>query len=601
MLAFRSFSRTARKMAGPLTAVGLCAAVAGLLAQSASPAASNWRLPAGKDFPLAGGDWGNRRYSALDKVDTSNIKKLGGAWSVHLENGKNTYNMEATPVVVDGVMYVSTGHQNVVALNAKTGEVKWKYEPGSQVPTGANRGVVVAEGKVFYGRRDNTLVALDQQTGQLVWQTKLTDQRPAYTAAPPVYYDGLVYIGIAGGEQGVRGHMGAYDAKTGREVWKFWTIPGPGQPGAETWEGDSYKYGGAGIWTQAAIDPDLGMLYVGTGNAGPDTDGRNRGGDNLYTCSVLALDLKTGAYKWHFQEIHHDIWDQDSASAPLLADITYRGRARKIVMHAGKTGYLYIFDRTDGKPLVGIEEKLVKQEARMKTAKTQPFPVGDPFVPMCAEPVAGYETGCLFSAFWDTPVLIFPGSSGGNAFAPLTFSPKTNLVYIPASVMATLYTSKHEAWDETKQGFVKTGGGEGFFRPAGTPRSGTLTAMDPSTNKIVWQKTTKYPMGGGSGLLSTAGGLLFHGESDGNLVAYDIKNGDELWKFQTGAGANAPVMTYEIDGEQYVAVLSGGNNLLFSQRGDSMWAFKLGGTLPEAPAAREPPVLQPGRATAQPQ
>jgi glucose dehydrogenase len=309
---------------------------------------------------------------------------------------------------------------------------------------------------------------------------------------------------------------------------------------------------------------------------------------------MLALDLKTGAYKWHFQEIHHDIWDQDSASAPVLADITYAGRPRKILMHAGKTGYLYIFDRTDGQPLIGIEERPVKQEPRMNTAKTQPVPLGDRFVPLCAEPLGDYKVGCLFDPFWDTPVLIFPGSSGGNSFAPLTFSPRTNLVYVPANVMATLFTSKHEAWDETRQAFVKVGGWDGFFRPPGVPRSGTLTAMDPTTNRIVWQKKTTYPIGGGSGLLSTAGGLIFHGESDGNLYAFDINNGDELWKFQTGAGANAPVVTYEVDGEQYVAVMSGGNQVLLSPRGDLLWAFKLGGTVPEAPAPTPPPLIHPG-------
>jgi len=592
MRACRSVS--GRNVTGVLAVTALCV-VAGALAHSASPLAQDWKQPASKDFPLAGGSLSNQRYSVLDKINTSNLKRLSGAWSIHLENGAGAGNMEATPVVVDGVMYVTTFQQSVIAVDAKSGEMKWKYRPDSEVRTGANRGVVVAEGKVFFGRRDNTLIALDRQTGQLVWQTKLTDQRPAYTAAPPVYYDGIVYIGIAGGELGVRGHMGAYDAKTGKEVWKFWTIPGPGERGAETWEGDSYKYGGAGVWTNVAIDPDLRMIYFGVGNAGPDTDGRNRGGDNLYTCSVLALDLKTGAYKWHFQEIHHDIWDQDSASAPVLADITYRGRPRKILIHAAKTGYLYIFDRTDGKPLIGIEEKPVRQEPRMKTAKTQPYPIGDAFVPGCAERLGSYEIGCLFTPFWETPILIFPGSSGGNAFAPLTFSPKTNLIYVPGNVMATLFSSKHEAWDAIKQGFVTTGVGEGFFRPEGVQRSGTLTAMDPTTNEIVWQKKTKYPMGGGSGLLSTAGGLIFHGESDGNLVAYDIRNGDELWKFQTGAGANAPAVTYEIDGEQYVAILAGGNSLMFSQRSDLLWAFKLGGTVPEAPAPREPPLVQPAR------
>jgi len=453
--------------------------------------------------------------------------------------------------------------------------------------------VVVAEGKVVFGRRVNALVALDQETGHVVWETPLTPQRAAFVAAAPVYHDGLIFIGTAGGDSGARGQLGAYDIKTGREVWKFHTIPGPGERFADTWEGDSYQHGGGAVWNHVAVDPELGMVYVGTGNAGPSTYGEPRGGDNLFTASIVALDSKTGAYKWHFQEVHHDIWDYDAASPPVLAEVTYRGQRRRILIHAGKAGFLYILDRTSGRPLVGIEERPVPQEPRMKSARTQPHPVGDRFVPLCAEPLAGYERGCLFTAYSDRPVLIFPGSSGGNAWAPMTFSPQTNLAYVPSNVMSSVYTSRHDVFDETTERWKKVGGADGFYRPPGATRSGTLTAMDPTTNRIVWQKKTKYPIGGGSGLLSTAGGLLFHGESDGNLVAYDIRNGDELWKFQTGAGANAPVSTFEVDGEQYVAVMSGGNGVLLAQRGDALWAFKLGGTVPEAAAPREPPLIHP--------
>ncbi|MBI3490345.1 MAG: PQQ-binding-like beta-propeller repeat protein, partial [Acidobacteria bacterium] len=206
---------------------------------------------------------------------------------------------------------------------------------------------------------------------------------------------------------------------------------------------------GGGVWNHVALDPDLGMIYVGVGNAGPDTDGRLRGGDNLFTASILALDLKTGAYKWHFQEVHHDLWDYDAASPPVLADITYRGRPRKVLLHPGKTGFLYILDRTNGKPLIGVEEQAVRQEARIKSAATQPFPVGDRFVPLCPEPLGSFEQGCLFTPFWDKPVLIFPGSSGGNAWAPMTLSPQTTPAYTPASVMSTVYTSKYDEIDET--------------------------------------------------------------------------------------------------------------------------------------------------------
>src|SRR5213594_4454815 len=421
-----------------------------------------------------------------------------------------------------------TGARNVLAIDVKTGNVKWRYRPESEEgKTGANKGVVVADGKVLFGRRDNMLIALDQQTGRVVWQTRTTTQRAAYSSAAPVYYDGLVFIGVAGGDGAVRGEVAAYDVKTGKQVWKFSTIPGPGEPFSGTWEADAHRWGG-GVWNHVALDPDLGMIYVGVGNAGPDTDGRLRGGDNLFTASVLALHLRTGAYKWHFQEVHHDLWDYDAASPPVLADITYRGRPRRILMHPGKTGFLYILDRTNGKPLIGVEEKPVPQERRMKTAATQPFPVGDSFVPTCPEAgsvAPGVESGCIFTPYWDKTIVLAPGTQGGNAWAPSTFSPRTGLVYVPGAVINSAHNVRRQVWNEQTQQFETVGNGTGFNRPAGEPRSGTLTAMDPATNKIVWQKRTKFPIGTGSGLLSTAGGLIFHGESDGNLVAYDAANG----------------------------------------------------------------------------
>ena len=255
--------------------------------------------------------------------------------------------MQATPVVVDGLMFIVSGGGRISAIDAATGTLKWKHETGL---AGSYRGVAVAQGKVFSGRRDNSLIALDQKTGAVIWTTRLADPARGFTSAPAMYHDGLVYIGVGGGEEGVRGQFGAYDAKTGTEVWKFWTLPGPGELGHDTWEGDSWKYGGGPVWTHPAIDPDLRMVYVPIGNAGPDNDGTTRGGDNLFTVSIVALDLKTGAYKWHFQEVHHDVWDYDNAASPVLADVRYQGTLRKVLMHAGKTGFLYILDRTNGSP-----------------------------------------------------------------------------------------------------------------------------------------------------------------------------------------------------------------------------------------------------------
>ena len=564
-----------------------------LVSTVVAAAGEDGQTPSGRNFSTIGGNLANHRYSSLTKITKSNVSKLGGAWSIHLEDGKTPATMQATPIVVDGVMFIASGAGNIFALDAATGAIKWKHET---TLGGTYRGVAVGDGKVFSGRRDNTLIALEQKTGELVWKTQLADPARGSTSAPAIYYNGLVYIGVGGGEGGVRGQFGAYDAKTGKEVWKFWTLPGPGERGHDTWEGDSWKYGGGPVWTHPAIDPELGMVYVPIGNASPDNDGTARAGDNLFTVSVVALDLKTGAYKWHYQEVHHDIWDYDSAAAPILADVRYRGSLRKILMHTSKTGFMYVLDRTNGQPLIGIEERPVPQEPRMKTAATQPFPVGDSFVPTCPEPGSipeGMKSGCIFSTYWTEPVVMSPGTLGGISWAPMTFSPDTHLIYIPGTIINSGYTLRRQEWDEPTQRFKPLDEGVGFFRPTGVPRSGTLTAMDPTTNKIVWQKRMKFPLGTGSGLLSTAAGLLFHGESDGNVVAYDISNGEPLWRFQTGTGADAPIVTYEVNGEQYLAVLAGGSSFQLSKRGDSLWAFKLGGTVPQEPAPPEPPLLQP--------
>ncbi len=571
--------------------VAICIFLTPAIAQQAS-----WRNAPSRDFPLVGGNLSNQRYSTLTSVTPANVAKLGGAWMVHVTDQSGGGSMEATPVVANGVMYIPTGAGGVIALDAATGAIKWKYQ--SPNGGGTNRGVAVAQGRVFSSGGGNTLIALDQKTGELVWTAKVGDR--GTTVAPAVYYDGRVYMGTSGGEGGIRGFFGAFDAETGKQDWGFWTIPGAGERGSDTWEGDSWKYGGGPIWTQPSIDPDLGMIYISVGNSSPDNDGTKRGGDNLFTASIVALDLKTGAYKWHFQEVHHDLWDYDNVGASVLADIQYQGRTRKVLINAGKTGFLYILDRTNGKPLIGIYEKPVPQEPRIKTAATQPFPVGDAFVPTCPEAgsvAAGAKTSCVFGAYWDEPIVMTPGTQGGLSWAPMTYDPRTRLIYVPGSIINSSYGLRRQDWNADGNRLDSVGDGIGFARPAGEPRAGTLSAIDPATNKIVWQERTKFPIGTGSGLLSTASGLMFHGESDGRIVAYDIKNGNELWSFQTGAGADAPVITYEVGGQQYVAILAGGNNFQLSQHGDNLWAFKLGGKVQPATAPPEPPTTQPAPAT----
>jgi alcohol dehydrogenase (cytochrome c) len=553
---------------------------------------NGWWAPPGKDFPLPGGSLSNQRYSTLTEIAPGNVSRLGGAWMVHVADQAGGA-MEATPVVVNGVMYIPNGAGTIMALDAATGAILWKYK--SPLGGRMNRGVVAAEGKVFSAGGGNTLIALDQKTGALAWSAKVGDR--GSTVAPAFYYDGLVYMGVSGGEGGVRGFFGAYEARTGKQVWGFWTIPGPGERGHDTWEGDSWKYGGGPVWTHPAVDPDLGTIYLPVGNAAPDNDGTKRGGDNLFTASIVALDAKTGAYKWHFQEVHHDLWDYDNAGAPILADVSYQGQSRKVLIHAGKTGFLYILDRVTGKPLIGIEERAVPQEARNKTSRTQPYPLGDSFVPTCPEPGSVQpeaKSSCIFGAYWDEAVVMTPGTQGGLSWAPMSYNPQTKLIYVPGSIINSGYGLRLQNWSDDEERLQTVGRGVGFFRPGGEPRIGVLSAIDPTTNKIVWQKRTRYPLGTGSGLLTTASGLIFHGESDGRIVAWDVKDGKELWSFQTGAGADAPVITYQVNGQQYVAILAGGNTFQLSQHGDNLWAFRIGGTMPQAAAPTPPPTTQPG-------
>ncbi len=399
-----------------------------LLPAAQAQTAPDYRKPPGAEWPLVGGDWGNTRYSTLAKIDTSNVKTLKGAWMARLNSGFGPgYSQQATPVVKDGVMYITTGEQDIFALNAKTGNLIWEYRTPADPKTPDNkakRGVALGEGMVFGVESDIRklpetagrspapptkagqspaprtepvirLFALDQKTGKPIWKRELGEDVPAnlrkYLAAPPLYYKGLVYMSVSGGDGGLRGRLTAHDAKTGKEVWRWWAVPAPGEPGSETWEGDSWKTGGGAMWVQPALDADLGLIYVNTGNPWPDYNGSTRGGDNLFTSSVVALDAMTGKYRWHYQTVHHDLWDFDMPTPLILFDQVYNGQTRKALAAHSKQGWVYILDRTTGKPLLPVEEKPVPQEPRQKTAATQPIPSGDPTAPQCAETVKGYR------------------------------------------------------------------------------------------------------------------------------------------------------------------------------------------------------------------
>jgi len=544
--------------------------------------------PVGKDWITNGGNMTNQRYSTLKQIDTSNVKQLRGAWMTRLKSSGlgGKYSFEATPLVKDGIMYISTGNDDVFALDAKTGQILWEHwsQIGQTISTiccgWLNRGLAMGEGMLFIAQLDANMVALDIKTGKEVWRTPVEDWHNGYgMTAAPLYYDGIVYTGITGGEFGIRGRLTALDAKTGKILWRAYTLPAPGEPGGDSWPAGTthYSRGGASIWNTPALDPELGLVYFAVGNCGPDYDGSMREGDNLFCASVLAVNAKTGAYAWHFQQVHHDIWDYDAASPVLLFDTVVNGQARKAAAQAGRTGWVYILDRTNGKPLLGIEERPVPQEPRQKTAKTQPFPIGDAIVPQCAEPMpaSGYEkAGCIFEAFWEEPVLIQPSGIGGTNWAPMSYNPETGSLYVPGTVRTSAFARYGDTY---KLGLRYVGGTQAA--PIGSPMSGTFTAIGGNTNKIAWQNKTPYRIGQGGGSTTTAGGLVFRGDPDGNFLAINAKTGEELWRFQTGFGADAPPAVYEIDGEEYVAIATGGNQSQLSANGDAVWVFSLKGQL----------------------
>lgn len=549
---------------------------------------------AGKEWTTYGGDYFNRRYSTLDQINDSNIKELAPVWVTSLGSGSELkYSGEATPLVQDGVMYIATGANNVLALDAKTGEQIWLYEPDipqemDTVCCGwTTRGLAIGDGKVYAGLLDARIVALDIKTGEVVWETQVAEWERGYTiTSAPLYYNNKVYTGVAGGEYGIRGRVMAYDSEYGREVWRFYTIPTPWEENGGTWpaDNDAWLKGGAPVWNTPAVDPELGYIYFATGNTAPDLDGSDREGDNYYANSVVAVNAESGKYVWHFQEVHHDIWDMDPANPVVLFDVKKDGVMRKGLGQAGKTGWVYFLDRENGEPLVGIEEKEVPQNANQKTAKTQPFPVGDAFVPQGVtqedvdrdlDDAFEGEIGNIFTPFWDVPITLKPGPQGGANWPPSAYNPDTELFYVLGN--DTYFSFSREDEDAWEEGSMYIGS---IMQPVSdAPQRGTVTALDVKTNKIVWQKnwdTVAY-----SGVLTTKGNLVFVGHNDGRLIAFNAKTGDELWSYKMDAGANAPSISYEIDGEQYISIYAAGNALAGTKHGDKVYTFKLGGNLPE--------------------
>ena len=517
--------------------IGILALVAVAPAISQVTSQDRALLQAGRDpdnWRLHGRTYDNQRFSPLTGITKDNVGKLTLMHTLHTGVANS---FEATPIVVDGVLYLVTATNHVQAWDAVTGKQIWAWQPDKLDFTEAccgpqARGVAVAYGKVFTALFDGHLVALDARTGKLVWQTDPAKTHPepkhyyTYTQAPQVY-DGMVIVGTAGAEYETRGMVEAYDARTGNKLWEFRTTAAPDEPGGDTWGGtDAWKYGGGSVWNTPAIDPKNGLVILATGNPNPDYQGTTRPGANAYTDSILALHAKTGKLAWWYQEVPHDMWDYDASAPVMLFDAKDAdGRTVPAAGQAGKVGNVFIVNRLTGK-LLHKSEPFVTQSANI-------------FTPPNAEGVS-----------------ILPGVSGGSLWQPPAFSPRTNYFYVLGANQAMIFTTID--FKDSKPGGPWVGRHTGGVMKPDTsvPASGTLTAIDVNSGKIGWQYKSPRPMYGG--VLATASDLIFAGEQTGDFSAFDARTGEKLWSHHFERGVCSPPMTYRVKGAQYIAVGANG-------------------------------------------
>jgi alcohol dehydrogenase (cytochrome c) len=501
------------------------------------------------------GNTSAQRYSELSKINASNVNTLEMKWAFQ---ARSLEKFEATPLVVDGVMYVTQAPNDVVALDATTGRPFWiyNYAPSndSRPCCGrVNRGVAILGETLFMATLDSHLIALDAKNGHPLWNTTVADPKAGYamTLAPLVVKDKVI-IGVAGGEYGIRGFIAAYDAKTGKEAWKFYTIPGPGEPGHESWSGDSWKHGGASVWLTGSYDAATNQTYWGIGNPGPDYHGAIRDGDNLYSDCVVALDADTGKLKWYFQFTPHDVYDYDSVQIPVLADLEWKGKQRKVMLWGNRNGFYYALDRTTGEYLLGKPFTKVtwatgldERGRPMRIAKDNPAVAGDP---------------------------IYPNAIGGTNWYSPSFSPRTGLFYI--SSWENNHASFAAAPVDFEEGKNYTGGkvqsslpglrGPQVLKHREEDGYGAVRAIDPKTGERKWE--FKMADVTSSGILTTGSDLLFTGSRDGYFSALDARTGALLWKIPAGGEIAMGPMTYEVNGKQYVAFAAGGSLFAFGLR-----------------------------------
>ena len=517
------------------------------LAADSAPPVTPERLRAGTeataDWLMYGGSYPNWRYSPLTDITHDNVAKLAPAWI--FQTGVPGQ-FEASPLVADGVMYVTASYDHVFALDAASGDVLWHYE--HQMPSDiqiccgpTNRGVALAGDRVYLGTLDAHLVALDRHSGDVVWNIKMDDYAKGYSStAAPLVVDNKVIIGIAGGEYGARGFIDAYDVATGKRVWRRYTIPTKGEPGVETWAGDSYKTGGGPAWTTGTYDAAARTLYWAVGNPSPDWNGDPREGDNLYTNTVLALNPDDGTVKWHFQFTPHDVWDYDGNTGIFVIDTEHAGKPVKAVVQPNRNGFLYVLDAASGKFLSGSQ--YVDTLNWAKGLDPNGRPLFDPkFVPLSG----------------GNPAFICPGNVGGqNGSYTAAYSPSTKLLYVPVIESCGKMEKQVAVF---VNGTPYWGGGPGLMQGEDGSSYGHLSALDPATGKTVWRYKDEYPLVGGT--LATAGGVVFTGNQAGYALAFDDKTGKLLWKFQTGSMVRGQPITYKQKGRQFVAVPSGGGGI----------------------------------------
>ncbi|HEX2237900.1 MAG TPA: PQQ-dependent dehydrogenase, methanol/ethanol family [Gammaproteobacteria bacterium] len=505
------------------------------------------------------GTYDGQRFSPLNQINTTNVRRLRPAWIfqsgvIGLIANPATYSFVASPIVVDGVMFVSGWDGYVWALDASNGKLLWQYRHA--VPLDAplccgnlNRGVAVARGKVFVTTQNGLLVALDATNGRPVWQQVFVDMRAGESATvAPLVVKNLVIVGSSGGEYGVRGHIDAFDVETGQRLWRLYSVPKPGEPGSGTWTGDAWARGGGTAWITGTYDPELDLVYWGTGNPGPVFDGGPRPGSNLHTSSVLAFDPDDGTVRWHYQWTPHDVWDYDGVNENIL----FEEDGRRLLAHFDKNGYLFILDRTNGRFVRAVKY------GRVTWGEIDP------------------RTGKLTNRLEPTRegVHICPGPAGLKEWSHATYSPRTGLLYAPVVEACGIFRREPAEFAEG----MPYWGGEAEID---AEQWGHVKALDPTTGREVWSWRADHPMV--SSLLATAGDLVFAGEPNGNFNAFDARTGELLWQFNTGSGIHSNPVSYSVNGKQYVAVPTGWGGwvegyapeMYGAQRGNALLVFAL--------------------------